>query len=61
MRKLKFVCAIVHIIGVLLFILFGLGIEGISECELGAIIFYFIGAGAYGYVSAKILNKIIEV
>lgn len=44
-------------IAVLCFITFGLGIEGLSSCQPGAIVMYFIGCFAYGRFCAWVIKE----
>lgn len=43
-----------------LFIIVGLGTDGIGKCEPGAIIMYLIGCGGYGWFFGSLVSKLVK-
>lgn len=43
-----------------IFIIVGLGTDGIGKCEPGAIIMYLIGCGGYGWFFGSLVSKLLR-
>lgn len=42
------------------FIIIGIGTDGISECEPGAIVMYLIGCAGYGWFFGSLVSKLVK-
>ena len=48
------------VLGLYFFITIGLGTDGISKCEPGAIVMYLIGCGGYGLFFGSLVSKLMK-
>lgn len=59
-RILKTALLTLLFLGSYIFIIIGLGTDGIGKCEPGAIVMYLIGCGGYGWFFGSLVSKLAK-